>query len=346
MTMDYGAFPPPPSKTALRVRFAPEGIRVHKGGWKFGGWLTVVLVICGWLIVRNLFGIFQAAQQIWAKQGVNAANLGALGRAVVIQVGVPLVVVILVLLIVALRSALRLGDYWHLLLGSDQWQLRGLFGVRVFARVAPSDISGIVVAQQGQVMAECEGGWQPLSGLLTPADASWLRETLLGFLKKPAAEVNDRLGHEELGVESSTSGPAVPDWPQGSPSLAGDIFPPSHVAGRPGKTLRFELLPFTKARTGCVTCLLVLLGFMLISGMIGVIVALALPAARARPLAWVGSAVQVALALGVFGYFFRRRRVQALAPRLEISNHPLNSGSTYEACVCQPGPRLVESIWA
>ena len=89
--------------------------------------------------------------------------------------------------------------------------------------------------------------------------------------------------------------------------------------------LRFELLPFTKARTGCVTCLLVLVGFMLISGVIGVIVALALPAARARPFAWVGSAVQVALALGVFGYFFRRRHVQALGPRLEISNHSLSS---------------------
>jgi hypothetical protein len=68
MVLDYGAFPPPPNKTSLRVRFAPEGIRVHKGGWKFGGWLTAVLVICGWLIIRNLFGIFQAAQQMWAKQ--------------------------------------------------------------------------------------------------------------------------------------------------------------------------------------------------------------------------------------------------------------------------------------
>jgi hypothetical protein len=164
MAIDYGAFPPPPTKTSLRLRFAPEGIRVHKRGWKIGGWRAAVLIICGFIIVRNLFGIFQAAQQIFAQQGVNAANLGAVGRALAVQVGVPLAVVILVLTIVALRSALRLGDYWHLLLGSDQWQLRGLFGVRVFGRVVPADISGIVIAEQGQVMAECEGGWQPLSG--------------------------------------------------------------------------------------------------------------------------------------------------------------------------------------
>jgi hypothetical protein len=193
-------------------------------------------------------------------------------------------------------------------------------------------------------MAECEAGWQPLSGLLTPADASWLREALLGFLKKPAAEVHDRLSQEELGVEPATTRPAVPDWPQGLPSLAGDVFPPSQVARRPGKILRFELLPFTKARTGCVTCLLVLVGFMLVSGVMGLVISLGLPLGRASPFVWVGPAVQVALTLGVFVYFFRRQHVQALGPRLEISNHPLSSGSTYEACVCQPGPRVVESI--
>jgi hypothetical protein len=344
MGLDYGAFPPPPNKTSLRVRFVPEGVRVYRGGWRIGGLQSVVLVICATIIIRNLFTLLQAAQQRWAQQGVNAANLGAVGRAIIVQVGLPLAVVVAVLIIVALRSALRLGDYWHLVLGSDQWQLRGLFGIRVFGRIAPDDISGIVVARQGQVMAECQGDWQHLSGTLTTTDATWLREALLTFLKQPAAKTSGQLEHQEPGLESSSPRPTVPDWPHAEPDLTGDVFPPSHLAARSGTTLRFELLSPTKPRTGCATCGLVCLGIMLVSGVLGLAMALAIPEARARPLAWVGSVVQIVLVLGVFGYLLRRHRWRAAAPRIEISNHPLYAGSTCEACVCQRGSLSVASI--
>jgi hypothetical protein len=212
----------------------------------------------------------------------------------------------------------------------------------VFGHATPWNILGIVVAEQGQVMAECDGGWQPMSGLLTPADASWLREALLGFLKKPSAE--DQVSQKELGIESPMPRLVVPDWPQGSQSQAGDIFPQSHVAGRPGKILRFELLESAKPRRGCLTCVMVLFGFMLVSGVIGLVMSLGLPMARAGRFVWVGPAAQLVLALGTFLYFFRRRRQQVQGPRLEISDHPLTSGSTYKACVCQSGTRVVESI--
>jgi hypothetical protein len=344
MGFDSSKMSPAPARCSLRVRSVPQGIRISNSGWKIGPVSTLLLGIFGLVFVRNSYQFCQGGWQLLARQGFNAAVIQAMGRAATTQLALPLAVIIMVLGIAAIRSCLSLRGYWYLLLEWDQWRLCGLFGLRVFGEVNTSEIAGIVVAGAGQVMAECEGRWVPLSGTLSTADASWLREVLVDFLKKPVDQKADVSGEDPLAAATAGSCSDAPEWPPVEPSLAGDIFPPSHVAAQPGTILRFELEPPARLRTGLATCAIVLLTIWLASGFFAILAGLVVNAIRRSPIGWIGLVVQGIIVLALLAYSLRRRRKRGLNPHLEISEHPMRLGEIFELCLRQAGPVSLESI--
>jgi hypothetical protein len=336
--MGHLLLPPPPSNSGLRVREEPGGFVITKTTWKIGGWPGLLLILCGIWVVHVLYQLVQFAQPIVARQG-----LAALAQVLFSGVCLPASIGVAVLALVTLRSTLRLADYWQLVLQADEWQLKGLFGLRTFGRVVPTNVKSIVHDSSGVVMAEGEERWARLSGQLSPAGATWLCEVLNRVLEIQAHPEASRPA-EPGPAQIAGHGERTP-WPLMPALHSGDVFPPSHLASRPGHDLRFELRPEIKPCSRLASCGLLILGFLVLNGVISLAFTMVLPVLREKPAVWLAGVAQLVLtgwaylAVKRMGQFCPRHQ-----PRLEISSHPLVPGQPVQAGLYQAGPLPPVSI--
>jgi len=335
--MGHFLLPPPPSYSGLRVREEPDGIIITKRTWKVGGWPGLALILCGIWVIRVFYQLVQFAQLIVARQG-----FAGLAQLLLARVCFPASIGMAVLAVVTLRSTLRLADYWQLVLQADEWQLKGLFGLRTFARAVPANIKSIVHDSSGVVMAEGEENWARLSGKLSPAEATWLCEVLNRVLQIQAHPDASRAA-EPGSVPIAGEGQSA--WPTLAAVHQGSVFPPSHLASRPGHALRFELRPEIKPRSRLASCGLLILGFLVLNGVLSLAFTIGLPFLRDKPAVWLAGVAQ----LLVTGWaYFAVKRMERFCPRheprVEIASHPLIPGQSVQAGIYQAGPLPPVSI--
>jgi hypothetical protein len=341
MDLDFRTLPPRPRKTSLRLRSAPDGLLVRKVSWGVGPVPTIGFVFCCFWIVRDLWNLAGIALRALAPNGPNAAQLGGAAAAVLTGLAVPGAVVAAVFASLVFRWCARLGAYWQLHLTPDLWRLQSLFGLRTYGRVAPSEVHGLVVSRDGQVMADLgDARWEPVSGPQAPADASWLRDALARLLDRPADLPTIAVTPDDSHA-APTAAPASEgiEWPSTTAATVGEVLPASLVRNQPGTRLPFRLLPPPKERNPGVTCAILL--WLVFVGLPFLWLLTIFVKLVAEPLGmpWLGGLLFLGLFITGLGMVERRRRFRlAHGPRLEISEHPILIGATCRASLFQRGP--------